>query len=51
LLCLSGSSRRIARELGVQVRTGYRWRCWLRKASLPDEIESMEILGETVKLR
>src|SRR5262245_63867614 len=27
LLCLSCSSRRIAKELGVHDRTGYRW-CW-----------------------
>ena len=27
LLCLSCSSRRIARELGVHSRTSYRW-CW-----------------------
>ena len=38
LLCLSCSSRRIARELGVHARTGYRGRCWLRKASLSYEI-------------
>ncbi len=38
LLCLSCSSRRIARELGVHVRTGYRW-CWrLRNAALSYEI-------------
>ena len=30
LLCLSCSSRRIANELGVHVRTGYRWCWWLR---------------------
>jgi len=34
LLCLSCSSRRIARELGVHVRTGYRWCWWLRNVSL-----------------
>jgi transposase-like protein len=34
LLCLSCSSRRIARELGVHVRTGYRWCWWLRNAAL-----------------
>jgi transposase-like protein len=34
LLCLSCASRRIAKELGVHVRTGPRW-CWgLRKAAL-----------------
>jgi transposase-like protein len=27
LLCLACSSRRIAREVGVHVRTSYRW-CW-----------------------
>jgi transposase-like protein len=34
LLCLSCSSRRIARELGVHVRTSYRWCWWLRNAAL-----------------
>src|SRR6516225_3614296 len=38
LLCLSCSSRRIARELGVHVRTGYRWCWWLRNAALSYEI-------------
>ncbi|HEY5864519.1 MAG TPA: IS1595 family transposase [Candidatus Tectomicrobia bacterium] len=39
LLCLSCSSRRIARELGVHMRTGYRW-CWgLRNAALSSEME------------
>jgi transposase-like protein len=38
LLCLSCSSRRIARELGVHVRTGYRWCWWLRNAVLSYEI-------------
>src|SRR5262247_4491742 len=38
LLCLSCSSRRIAREWGVHVRTGYRWCWWLRKAALSYEI-------------
>jgi len=34
LLCLACSSRRIARELGIPVRTGYRW-CWgLRNAAV-----------------
>jgi transposase-like protein len=34
LLCLSCSSRRIAREWGVHICTGYRW-CWgLRNAAL-----------------
>src|SRR5262245_57901999 len=39
LLCLSCSSRRIARELGVHVRTGYRWCWWLRNAALSYELE------------
>jgi hypothetical protein len=26
-LCLACSSRRIAREVGVHIRTSYRW-CW-----------------------
>jgi transposase-like protein len=39
LLCLSCSSRRIARELGVHVRTGYRWCWWLRNAALSYEME------------
>jgi len=34
LLCLSCSSRRIARELGVHGRTSYRWCWWLRNAAL-----------------
>jgi hypothetical protein len=38
LLCLSCASRRIAQELGVHVRTGYRWCWWLRKAALSYEI-------------
>jgi transposase-like protein len=38
LLCLSCSSRRIARELGVHVRTGYRWCWWLRNAALSYEM-------------
>jgi len=38
LLCLSCSSRRIARELGVHVRTGYRWCGWLRNVALSYEI-------------
>jgi transposase-like protein len=37
LLCLSCSSRRIARELGVHIRTGYRW-WWLRNAALSYEL-------------
>jgi ISXO2-like transposase domain len=39
LLCLSCSSRRIARELGVHIRTSYRW-CWgLRNAALSYEMD------------
>jgi hypothetical protein len=38
LLCLACSSRRIARELGVHVRTGYRWCWWLRNAALSYEM-------------
>src|SRR6201984_1130945 len=34
LLCLACSSRRIARELGVHIRTSYRWCWWLRNAAL-----------------
>src|SRR5215831_10885397 len=37
-LCLSCSSRRIAREWGGHVRTGYRWGWWLRHAALSSEI-------------
>jgi transposase-like protein len=39
LLCLACSSRRIARELGVHIRTSYRWCWWLRNAALPYEME------------
>ena len=38
LLCLSCASRRIAKELGIHVRTGYRWCWWLRNAALSYEI-------------
>jgi transposase-like protein len=38
LLCLSCSSRRIARELGVHVRTSYRWCWWLRNAAVSYEM-------------
>src|SRR5262245_51713732 len=38
LLCLSCSSRRIARELGVHGRTSYRWCWWLRNAALSYEM-------------
>jgi hypothetical protein len=33
-LCLSCSSRRIARELGVHSRTSYRWCWWLRNSAV-----------------
>jgi transposase-like protein len=39
LLCLSYSSRRIARELGVHVSTSYRWCWWLRNAALSYELD------------
>jgi transposase-like protein len=39
LLCLSCSSRRMARELGVHVRTSYRWCWWLRNAALSYEMD------------
>ena len=39
LLCLSCSSRRIARELGVHLRTSYRWCWWLRNAALSYEMQ------------
>jgi transposase-like protein len=39
LLCLSCSSRRIARELGIHVRTGYRWCWWLRNAALSYDMD------------
>src|SRR5262245_1316613 len=39
LLCLPCSSRCIARELGVHMRTGYRWCWWLRNAALSYEME------------
>jgi transposase len=38
LLCLLCSSRRIARELGVHIRTGYRWCWWLCNAALSYEM-------------
>jgi transposase-like protein len=37
LLCLSCSSRRIARKWGVHIRTSYRWCWWLRNAALSYE--------------
>src|SRR3989454_6057083 len=39
LLCLSCSSRRVARALGVHIRTSYRWCWWLRNAALSYEME------------
>jgi transposase len=39
LLCLSCSSRRIARELGVHGRTSSRWSWWLRNAALSYETD------------
>lgn len=39
LLCLSCSSRRIARELGVHGRTSYRWGWWLRNTALSYETD------------
>ena len=38
LLCLACSSRRIAREVRVHIRTSYRWCWWLRNAALPYEM-------------
>jgi transposase len=38
-LCLACSSRRIARELGIHIRTSYRWCWWLRNAALSYEME------------
>ena len=39
LLCLSCSSRRNAREVGVHIRTSYRWCWWLRNAALSYEMQ------------
>jgi transposase-like protein len=39
LLCLSCSSQRIARELGVQSRTSFRWCWWLRNAAASYETD------------
>jgi transposase-like protein len=39
LLCLSCASRRLAREVGGPMRTGYRWGWWLRHAALSYEME------------
>ena len=37
--CLACSSRRIAREVGVHIRTSYRWCWWLRNAALSYEMQ------------
>jgi transposase-like protein len=39
VLCLPCSSRRIARELGVHIRTRDRWCWWLRHAALSYEMD------------
>src|SRR5262247_2487179 len=39
LLCLACSSRRVAKELGVHIRTSYRWCWWLRNAALSYEMQ------------
>jgi transposase-like protein len=39
LLCLTCSSRRIASEVGVHVRTSYRWCWWLRNTAISYEID------------
>jgi len=38
LRCLACSSRRIAREVGIHIRTSYRWCWWLRNAALSYEM-------------
>jgi transposase len=38
LLCLACSSRRIAREVGILICTGYRWCWWLRNVALSYEM-------------
>src|SRR5499433_1009736 len=38
LLCLACASRRVATELGVHIRTSYRWCWWLRHAALAYEM-------------
>lgn len=38
LLCLSCSSRRICRELGVHVRTAFHWCWWLRNVAISYEV-------------
>ena len=51
LLCLSCSSRRLARELGVQSRTSDRWCWWLRNPAMSDETERrLEGTGEAADL-
>jgi transposase-like protein len=39
LVCLACSSRRIARELGVHIRTSSRWCWWLRNAAMSYEMQ------------
>src|SRR5215831_14223572 len=39
LFCLACSSRRIARAVGVHVRTSSRWCWWLRTAALSSEMQ------------
>jgi transposase-like protein len=39
LLCLACSSRRIASEVGVSIRTSDRWCGWLRNAALSYELQ------------
>src|SRR5262249_62252855 len=39
LLCLACSSQRIAREVGVHIRTSYRWGRWLRNAAMSYEMQ------------
>ena len=47
LLCLSCSSRRIARELGLHTRTSYRWCWWLRNTAVAYETDrQLEGTGE-----
>jgi transposase-like protein len=41
LLCLSCSSRRIAREVGVHIRTSYRWCWWLRNTAISYETDRL----------
>src|SRR5678815_3143404 len=47
LLCLACSSRRIAREVGVHIRTSYRWCWWLRNAALSYELSLIHISEPT----